>query len=279
MSCLCINIKKNYGTMHDYVICAGLILLSLLSSCDKNEQDIYKQKEIPLLSQVYFDTVLYYEYTYNDANLIVEEKSKLHYTRHHYNDKYQLTSSDYYVDPHMYSSCIHLADSAFNRKEWVNPDNTERSNCRQYFYNDKGQMIKSSDELTLTEFSYDNNNRICCQVFYHEGKPSGRIDYDFDDKGNVVMRRHYYILASGVTEPATTTEYIYDSKHNPYQTFRSLMTPGQNTNQNNIIKEIYTLHFEVDETIDKVRITENYYEYNEKGYPVRKNGTVNYIYK
>ena len=66
---------------------------------------------------------------------------------------------------------------------------------------------------------------------------------------------------------------------NPYQSFKRLITPSIYTNQNNIVKEIYTIHYEVDASIEKVQITENSYEYNDKGYPVKVNGVKEYVYK
>jgi len=54
--------------------------------------------------------------------------------------------------------------------------------------------------------------------------------------------------------------------------------PGQNTNQNNILKETYTIYFEVDPSIDKVQISQTSYTYNDKGYPVKKNGYIDFIY-
>ena len=103
----------------------GLILLIALSSCEKDELEICNNTDSGLISQVLFDTELFYEYTYNESNQIVEEKSKLHYTKHNYKEN-KLASSDYYIDPGMYSSCSYIVDSAMNRKEWVNPTNTEK---------------------------------------------------------------------------------------------------------------------------------------------------------
>jgi len=57
------------------------------------------------------------------------------------------------------------------------------------------------------------------------------------------------------------------------------MTPGKYTNQNNITKETYTIHFEVDPWSENIHVAENSYEYNEQGYPVKVNGNVTYVYK
>ena len=67
--------------------------------------------------------------------------------------------------------------------------------------------------------------------------------------------------------------------NNPYQSFKRLTNPGVFTNRNNITKETYTLNFDVDPSIEKVQITENSYEYNDMGYPVKVNGMTEYIYK
>jgi hypothetical protein len=56
------------------------------------------------------------------------------------------------------------------------------------------------------------------------------------------------------------------------------MLPGQNTNINNITKETYTIHFEVDPFIDTIQVTENSYRYNTMDYPVSKNNFETYVY-
>jgi hypothetical protein len=66
---------------------------------------------------------------------------------------------------------------------------------------------------------------------------------------------------------------------NPYQAFRRLTTPGKYTNPNNIIKETYTIHFEVDSSIQKIQVTNTSYEYNNLGYPVKVNDNTEYIYE
>ncbi|MGB3922692.1 MAG: hypothetical protein WBL00_02045, partial [Bacteroidales bacterium] len=92
----------------------------------------------------------------------------------------------------------------------------------------------------------------------------------------------YHVSAGGSVELSTTTEYEFDDMHNPYLAFKCLLSPGRYTNPNNITKETYTLHFEVDKVdkwIQKVHVTINTYEYNSKGYPTKVNGEVEYIYK
>jgi len=87
-------------------------------SCEKDKQLIIENTDIPLISKVLINGELYYKYSYNDANLIAEEKSKFHYTKHTYNDRNLLTTSDFYVDPSMFSSDWHVIEASMNRKEW-----------------------------------------------------------------------------------------------------------------------------------------------------------------
>ncbi|MFA9388304.1 MAG: hypothetical protein ACERKD_00765 [Prolixibacteraceae bacterium] len=253
-----------------------LILFVIALACNKEDSGL-NQNNTGLLYQLEFDHVLYSEYTYNASSQILEEKSKLHYTRHNYKAG-KLISSDYYVDPGMFSSTAEIADASFNRKEWVDPTNTEKSSTNNYFYDDKGQFIKSSNNLNSCEYSYDEKNRINRQTFFHENERTGYLDFSYDENDNLIRKQHYWILDSGDSELQTTTEYEFDNKLNPYKAFSSLMIPGQNTNTNNIIRETYILHFEVDQYTENVQITENDYTYNSLGFPATKNNSVNYIY-
>lgn len=105
------------------------------------------------------------------------------------------------------------------------------------------------------------------------------IDYIYDENGNLTKESKYYVPSTGIAELWTTTEYEYDNMHNPFQAFKRLMTPSKFTNPNNITKETYTIHFEVDQWTQKVSIITNTYEYNEKGYPIKVNGEAEYVYK
>jgi YD repeat-containing protein len=253
------------------------ILLSILPACEKEDSGQINGNNSGLLYQVKFDSELYYEYTYNDSHQIVEEKSKLHYTRHNYHNG-RLISTDYYIDPGMYSSSSVIVEAAWNRKEWVNPTNTQKNSTKTYSYDHDGKIIKSENNSGICEYSYDNKNRISRQTFLRDNERTGYIDFLYDDNDNLIKRLHYWILTTGVSELQTTTEYEFDNKHNPYKAFYSLMLPGQYTNTNNIVKETYTLHFDVDPSVEKVQIKENTYKYNSQGYPKSKNDSETYLY-
>jgi len=260
------------------------LILLILTSCEKENQLVVENTEMPLLSKVLFEGVPYYEYGYNNSNLLIEEKSKFRYTRHIYNDMNQLVNSDFYWDLSIASSSSSVIEAAINRKEWVNPDNTPKSITHSLEYNNNGQLIRKSfirpsvSNSEYNEFTYEND-RIIRQTMHWQGKISGYTDYIYDEKGNVKTETKYFVSSDGVTELLTTTEYEYDNMNNPFQSFKRLMTPGKYTNANNILKETYTIHFEVDQSVQKVQTTSNTYEYNNAGYPVRVNGYSEYIYR
>jgi hypothetical protein len=264
-----------------------MIFCSLLFfSCEKekDKQLFIENTDIQLISQVFIGEIFYMEYSYNEANLVSEEKSKFHYSRHIYNETNQLVTSDFYWDISMASSSSTVVEAAMNREEWVNPDNTPKSITHSYEYNSNGQLLRKSyirpadKNSDIVKYLYDND-RIIRITGYYNAKISGYTDYLYDNNGNVIKQTKYYVSPAGIAELTTTTVYEYDNMHNPYQSFKRLITPGVYTNQNNITKETCTLNFDVDLSIEKVQVTENSYEYNDMGYPVKVNGLIGYVYK
>lgn len=252
----------------------------ILFSCEKDNTPFIENGGIPLLSKVLVDGELFYEYSYNEANLVTEEKHQYHYTRHYYNNSKQLLRSDYYVDPDMFSSTM----PAMNREEWVNPRNTEKSLTTTFDYDSEGQLIRKTYErpsVSHSEFSEYTweNNRISRKTMYWNNEQSGYIDYEYDNKGNLVKEEKYMLGQDGSVTIWTSTEYEFDNMNNPYQSFERLISPGKYTNLNNIIKEIYTVHSDYDMGIDDVSVLEYSYEYDINGYPLMVNGNIAYIYK
>jgi len=260
------------------------IIALFFISCERDRELIIENTDIPLISKVLIGDEIYMDYSYNDANLLIEEKSRFHYSRHIYNNNNQLVASDIYWDMRIASSNSSVLEEAMNRKEWVNPRNTPKSISHVLEYDPEKHIIRKSfirtsgDNNDIMEYQYEND-RIVKSTGYYNNSISGYTDYQYDDYGNVIRQTKYTVLSTGVTELTTTTEYEYDNMHNPYQSFKRLIAPGIYTNPNNITKEIYTLHFEVDPSIEKVQITEYTYEYNASGYPVKVNGVTEYVYK
>ena len=261
-----------------------LIFSLVFFSCEKDKPVIVENTDIPLISKVLIGDETYMEYSYNEANLVTEEKSKFHYTKHIYNDNNQLTKSDFYWDISMASSDSRVIEAAMNRKEWVNPDNTAKSITHSLEYNINGELIRksyirpSAGNSEYNEFIYENN-RISRQTMYWQNVLSNYIDYVYDENGNLTKESKYHVSSTGVIELGTTTEYEYDNMKNPYQTFKRLISPNKYTNPNNVTKETYTIHFDVDQFTQKIQVINNTYEYNDNGYPFKVNGDTKYVYK
>ncbi|HKJ82315.1 MAG TPA: hypothetical protein VJ954_09845 [Ignavibacteriaceae bacterium] len=265
-----------------------IFLISLvLFSCEKVKTDsqlIIENANIPLISRVLIGSEIYTEYSYNSANLVTEEKGKFRYVTHTYDDINQLITSDFYWDTRIASSNSHILEALLNREEWVNPENTAKSISHELEYIINEHKIRKSYIRTentnsdVVEYLYEGD-RIIRATGYYNGSLSGYTVYLYDVNGNIIKETRYNITSEGIAELSTTTEYEYDNMHNPYQSFKRLLTPGIYTNPNNITKETYTLNFDVGPSIDKVQITEYSYEYNDLGYPVKVNGGTEYVYK
>ncbi len=253
----------------------------ILLSCEKEKEPQIENENIPLLSKELYSDDLYFEYTYNEVNLLKERKTKWSYTSYSYNDDNQLVSYDMYEDLRIASSDWETAQQAMNRTDWVTPENTEISGRGTYSYShDKLTKVTvtrlPSGGNTYVTFEYDENGRIGKKVFYYRNQPNSFIEYSYDEKGNLILETHKDIV-DGNPVISITEEYEFDDKNNPYKVFKRLLLPGEYTNENNIVKKTMTLFFDV-YGVDKVQVTESTYEYNLQGYPIKKNNMVRYEY-
>jgi hypothetical protein len=259
------------------------VVLVFLSSCNHDDfsDEIFNGT---LLTEVRMGNEVYYRYTYTEANLILEEKSKFHYSKYQYNNRTQLIHSDHYWDERVASSNSVTLENAMQRTEWVNPGNTQKDTYFSFEYQKSGNLEKrivhrlNNNTSSVDFFRYNKQGKIDRRTWYDDGKESGYDTYFYDERGNLSKVERYHILQDGSHKLQTTTEYEFDDKNNPYYSFRSLLIPGKNTNVNNIIKETYTLHFEVDKFIQPVQTTEYSYEYNSLDYPVKRSDGWEFIY-
>jgi hypothetical protein len=238
-----------------------------------------------IISKVLIDNQCANEYMYNDSNLVTTVKSKFDFTIHHYNALGQLSSTDYYGNDDILSSDAQVVQAAMNSSVWVTPANGVNGGSLTYIYNNTGQLIKTTYSRPLltnfeySEFTYDAKNKISRQTMYWDNSATGYIDYSYDSKGNMIKEMLYNLPSSGTAELITTTQYEFDSKLNPYKSFSKTLSPGIDTNPNNILKETYTIHLSQNQGTDKAQITQTTYTYNTMGYPITKNGNISYIYK
>jgi hypothetical protein len=264
-----------------------LIIFSfILFACEKEKEKqlIIENSDIPLIDKVLIGGEIYKVYSYNNANLVTEEKSKFYYTRHNYNDMNQLITSDSYWDISMASSDSRVIEAAMNRKEWVSPENTPKSISHELKYNSNGQLIRkyyirTGDVNTdYVEFIY-KDDRIVREIGFYKNEIRSYTDLLYDDKGNLVKRLRYDVPDTGIAQLSTTSEYEFDNMPNPYLAFKRLTTPGIYTNANNIIKESTKIHNVAEPFIEETPVIEYSYEYNINGYPIKVNGLTEYVYK
>ncbi|MCX6258553.1 MAG: hypothetical protein NTW49_11755 [Bacteroidia bacterium] len=255
-----------------------VILLSIVFSCIKTEKINAQNTNDLKLIKIIIDSVTFSEYSYNEANLISEERSKLRYTKYNYNDKNQLVSVDCYEDPAIYSSSSSVIEASKKRKEWTNPDNTKISYTTTFEYNNHGQVIKSTNNLGYNKYDYNDNNMISKLTYYHDDKISNYIDYEYDKRGNLIKQYNYQVSQNGDKKLINKKVFIYDNKKNPFRQLYFLMIP-ENTNSNNIVKTISENYYFIEGMKNDTSTIESFFEYNKSGYPVRKNKNIEYIYK
>ena len=119
-----------------------LILLAGLSYSCETESLFEHQGDGTLLTKVLIGGEVYSEYTYNSVGLVLEEKSKYHYSKHNYNAMNRLIQSDHYWDESIVSSSSYVLEEAEKREEWVNPTNTEKDTYSTFKYNGDGRLEK-----------------------------------------------------------------------------------------------------------------------------------------
>jgi hypothetical protein len=263
-----------------------LLIIAVFLSCKKEDSSkLTNSADLAgTLSKILIDNQSTIEYTYNNLNLLTEEKSKYDLSVNHYDGKGQLISTDFYGNDALLSNDAQVFQAAMNSKVWITTQNGIKGGSIIYEYNDKGLLTKSTCSRPLStsseysDFSYDANNRISRQTMYWENTVTGYIDYSYDTKGNLIKEMLYNIPSAGVTELVTSSQYNFDNQSNPYKQISKLKIPGIDTNANNIIKETYTIHLAQGQGTDTGQVTETSYEYNSLGYPKSKNGNTTFVY-
>jgi hypothetical protein len=268
--------------MRQHLFFLSLIACSILLSCEKEKELPADNENTPLLWKEIFTDDLYFEYTYNEANLLYERKTKWSYTSYSYNEDHQLVSYDMYDDLRILSSNWETVQAAMNRTDWVTPENTNISGRGTYSYNHNKLTRITVTQLpggftSYVTFDYDNQGRISKKTFYYDNQPGGFLEYSYDERGNLILVTHYD-LVNGSPVVSITEQYEFDDRNNPFKVFNRLLLPGENTNENNIVKKTMTLFFDAP-GVDSIQVTESTYEYNSQDYPVKKDNTVRFEYR
>ena len=266
-------------------ILVGVLLQGIFISCDREPQAIVENAGIPLISKIRSSSdSSSVEYSYNSVNLVEVERSKFYYIRYTYNSRNQLTMTEVYYDDNLLSSSWEIVVAANNRTEWVTPENTPRTSYKIYDYDENGKLVSVSNHrkngyIEYSEFSYNGKGQIIRQSYFTENRVFVYLDFLYDVRGNVIKTSRYWVPFSGEDVLSYTYEYEYDNKSNPFRVFKRLILPGLNgvnSNENNIIKETYKVYGEFESSLS--RVTEITYEYNNKGFPVKKGESIVYEY-
>jgi hypothetical protein len=273
--------SKKMKSMKHKIIFVLILFVVVFFSCKKDELTVTGNTEVMFLSEVLLDDQPYYQYEYNDSNLVSAESSKFDYTVNHYNDKNQLISSDYYWNNSILKSDAKMIETALSESEMINSSNGSKGGSIKYEYTGeqvtKATYSRPSGGSEYSTFSYDANNRVNKQDLFWNNNETGYIEYQYDSKGNLV-KEMLYDISGGAPELTASTKYAFDNKQNPFHTSKSTGLPGINSNRNNIIKEVCTVYTGNKIGDGTVQTTVNTYEYNVNGYPVSKNGSMKYIY-
>lgn len=267
------------------IISPILLFAVIFYSCEKETYEIDTDSHEPRLIKIKIANLPFYEYAYTSDDMVSEEKSNYDFTNFIYNELAQIVKVDYYSDFSLLSEDEKVLEKALNNKGLLNILDSEKGGILEYKYDNSGKLKNSyflqpaGSNHEYSQFTYDDNGKIVRQTLFWDNKKAGYIEYIYDNAGNLIMETLYSIIPDDIPELSTTTEYEFDNYKNPFKSDYKLFIPGMNTNTNNIVKETLTIHFKPGEGTDIVQTTINSYEYNKRGYPVRKNGNIEYAYE
>jgi hypothetical protein len=258
-----------------------LTAISIISCEEKTFNDL--TGEGTLLKEVVVEGEIIYKYTYNDANLVKEEKNKFHYTEHKYNNKNQLIQSDYYWDERIASSNLSTLQEALDRNDWVTPENTERDLYTTFEYDSNGQLKRSTiHRLNSNDSEYSTyvyaDGKIEKQISYYNNQQTSLKNYYYDQYDNLLKVEKFIFTDDVQPVLSSSNEYYFDKKNNAYLSFNLLIIPGVHTNKNNVIKEDYTIYSMTDGSVENVQTNEYTYTYNAKDFPEQRSDGTKYTY-
>lgn len=262
-----------------------LLFAVLFYSCQKEIDEFDMKTDDPRLIKIKIGDLPFYEYSYALADEVIEINSTYNFINYSYNKLAQIVTVDYYSNFALLSGDKNERENISINKGLLDIHDSERGGVLRYEYDNSGKLknshfsLPSASSREHSEFTYDESGQIIRQTLFWDNKIAGHIDYLYDSGGNLIKESMYSITSDGIPELNTTTQYEFDNYINPFKPINKLLIPGINTNTNNIVKETFTIHFSPGQGTDIVKTTVNFYEYNSRGYPVKKNGNIEYLYE
>jgi hypothetical protein len=178
------------------------------------------------------------------------------------------------VDPSSLSSSIHI-----EKTEFMTAENCTITNKQIFIYDHIDKLIETEnynkedgDFILISKFSfeYDKEYIVKRNVHNEEGTITQFDTFEYDNNGNVKVRKHYSYLFSEGFQPTLMSEgsYKYDNKRNPFAIFKELGNPGLYTNANNVI-ESNSISYFVTPGKTNYSTSKTTYLYNRNNYPVK----------
>ncbi len=257
------------------------MLVLFLGSCEKEKETVYEDYQSnTLLRQIKTAESDMEVFTYYNTGGIFEHVQLFSYRKFLYDEQNRLTKIEIAqsLNP---LSCAIIPGTDFEagddpRKAKVGQitefDYTEAGtfDTKRYYYMDNDNKVLMNYE----EYEYENNKVVKISLYNPQDQLTYYRTYLYNNNGNVSEEKFYYMEDGGTASLQSKTLYLYDDKNNPFKVFAVEGTPGRNTNENNITRQITISYYSGEESSYTVDYT---YEYNELGYPVKVNG-LEYIY-
>jgi hypothetical protein len=272
--------------MNTMKLITGLLItiLTLVTSCSK---DLFTNDFIGdfySIRSVSVDGKTREKFIYNDAGKIYEYQSFYFCNKFNYDNNNRLIKQEISVDPNIASSSFPLEKS-----ELMTSQNSTFTGNYIFEYNSEGRLVSQKNHFKKNnQFEYTSmvsleyeGDRIVKRNLHDATNTITQFNtYEYDSKGNVSKEKYYSFLFISVTEPKLISEvsYKYDDKNNPFRIYKDMGQPGLYTNTNNIIESNSVLYEDVP-GIEKFTTSKTTYTYNEKGFPMSVNNSVEYKYE
>jgi hypothetical protein len=264
----------------------GLLItvFSLITSCSKDPFTDDFISDFYSIRSASVDGKTREKFIYNNAGRICEYQSFYFCQKFIYDNNDRLIKQEVAVDPNIASSSIHPEKS-----ELMTSKNSSFTGNYVYQYNNEGKLIaqknyfkKSSlfEYTSMSSLVYDGNRIVTWNLHNAKDTITQFRTYEYDSKGNVSTEKYFSFLFTSGKGPKLISEvsYKYDDKNNPFRIYKDLGQPGLYTNPNNIIETNSVLYEDVP-GIEKFSTSKTSYEYNDKGFPIKVNNSVEYKYE
>lgn len=261
------------------------ILLALIfTACQKDEPTEVVVKGA--LARIKKGGMVLTEYAYLPSGQISSKRTSGTYTKYTYDSGGKLEKTETFVaspeltgggySPYGYGGYSPYGYSDNRQTSWVDPKKMMLSYRELYNYSTTKQLeqltfkYEDYDTKTVSEFNYDAQGLIARRtVYYNNPASKSYIDYLYDETGNLKKASQYMIKPDGSAHLLMVIEYEFDRMRNPFLHFKNALTPGPESNDNNIIKGTFVRYDSISSNVVQNAVEQHFYEYNEQGYPVK----------